>query len=145
LIRPLLIAFSVAVGLWLVLILGLVVAGRRSHAKELATLLPNLIRLFRGLMGDPRVARRTKWLLLVGVFWFASPIDLIPEFIPVIGPLDDAVVAGLILRHIVKVAGPDVVEDHWKGDPSTLRRVFQLMRLGAGPTDGEPFEERRAR
>jgi uncharacterized membrane protein YkvA (DUF1232 family) len=52
--------------------------------------------------------------------WLASPIDLLPEFLPGIGAIDDAVVAGLVLRHVVKRAGPDVVRDHWRGDPRTI-------------------------
>ena len=78
-----------------------------------------------GLARDPRVPRRSKILLLFGVVWIASPIDLIPEFIPVLGPVDDAVVAALILRRLVKTAGSDVVEEHWRGDPATIRRLMR--------------------
>jgi len=62
-----------------------------------------------------------------GAAWVASPIDLIPEFIPVLGPLDDAVVAALILRHLLKTAGRDVVAEHWRGDPTTLQRLLHLF------------------
>ena len=92
------------------------------------TLLPNLLRLFRGLLGDERVPRSSKALLLLGAVWLASPIDLIPEFLPGIGPLDDAVVAGLVLRHVVKRAGPDTVKDHWRGDPRTLNVILRVAR-----------------
>jgi uncharacterized membrane protein YkvA (DUF1232 family) len=102
------------------------VAGRRTAARELATLLPNLLRLFRGLMKDPRVPRGSKALLILGALWLASPIDLIPEFIPVLGPLDDAVVAALILRHLLRTAGPEVIAEHWPGDPATLQRIVRL-------------------
>ena len=134
-IHALLISLGVVVGSWLALVLGLLVAGRRAHARELATLLPNLIRLFKGLVRDGRVPRRTKWLLVGGALWFASPIDLIPEFIPVLGPLDDAVVAALILRHVLKVAGPEPVAEHWHGDPATLQRVLGLLRIRGRPED----------
>ena len=63
------------------------------------------------------------------VAWVVSPIDLVPEFIPVLGPLDDAVVAGLILRHVVKLAGREVVEEHWRGDAATLDRIMTIMRV----------------
>ncbi len=94
-VRTLLIALAIAAGVYLVAIGALVVAGRRTAAREVATLLPNLARLFKGLIGDPRVPRSSKALLLFGAAWIASPIDLIPEFIPFLGPLDDAVVAAL--------------------------------------------------
>ena len=93
--------------------------------------LPNLIRLFRGLLGDERVPRSSKLLLLLGAFWIASPIDLIPEFLPGVGALDDAVVAGLVLRHVAKRAGSDVVQDHWRGDPKTIGLVLRAARVSS--------------
>jgi uncharacterized membrane protein YkvA (DUF1232 family) len=119
-VRWLLIAGLALVVLWLLAVLVFLWLGRKTLARELLTLLPNLVRLFRGLLGDERVPRSSKVLLLLGAVWLASPIDLIPEFLPGIGPIDDAVVAGLVLRHVVKRAGPDVVRDHWRGDPRTI-------------------------
>jgi uncharacterized membrane protein YkvA (DUF1232 family) len=110
-------------------------AGRRTAAREVAALLPNLLRLFKGLVRDPRVPRRSKVLLLFGAAWIASPIDLIPEFIPVLGTLDDAVVAALILRHLLRTAGRDVVADHWRGNPATLDRLLRLFEPRAPRTD----------
>jgi uncharacterized membrane protein YkvA (DUF1232 family) len=119
-VRWLLIAGLALVVLWLLAVLVFLWLGRKTLARELLTLLPNLVRLFRGLLGDERVPRSSKVLLLLGAVWLASPIDLIPEFLPGIGPIDDAVVAGLVLRHVVKRAGRDVVRDHWRGDPRTI-------------------------
>ena len=116
------------VSLWLVAVLVLLRLGRRTLARELLTLLPNLVRLFRGLLGDPRVPGSSKALLLLGGLWLASPIDLIPEFLPGIGGIDDAVVASLVLRHLVRRAGPDVVRDHWHGDPRTIGLVLRVAR-----------------
>jgi uncharacterized membrane protein YkvA (DUF1232 family) len=67
----------------------------------------------------------------------ASPIDLIPEFIPILGPLDDAVVAALILRHILRKAGPDVVTEHWRADPTTLNRLLRLTAPRTQPDTDE--------
>jgi uncharacterized membrane protein YkvA (DUF1232 family) len=103
-----------------------------------ATLLPNLIRLFKGLIRDPRVSRRSKALLFLGAAWIASPIDLIPEFIPVLGPLDDAVVAALILRHLIRSSGREVVAEHWRGDPATLERLLRLFGPRATRRDSGP-------
>jgi uncharacterized membrane protein YkvA (DUF1232 family) len=124
--HSLLIALAITLGVYLLFVAGLFVLGRRTAAKEVALLLPNLIVLFKGLARDPRVSRGSKALLVVGVIWFASPIDLIPEFIPILGPLDDAVVAALILRHLIRSAGADVVTQHWRGDPATLERLLRL-------------------
>lgn len=126
--RTLLIAIAIAAAVWMLAIFALVVAGRRTHAKELAMLLPNLLSLLRGLIRDPRVGRFDKFLLIVAVAWVASPIDLIPEFIPVFGPLDDVVVVALILRRLVKRAGPEVVSDHWRGDPEIMQKILKLVR-----------------
>ena len=73
------------------------------------------------------------YLLAFGAAWVASPIDLIPEFIPVLGPLDDAVVAALILRHLLRTAGRDVIAEHWHGDPGTLARLLRLVGSRAAP------------
>jgi uncharacterized membrane protein YkvA (DUF1232 family) len=127
-VRWLLIAGLALVALWLVAVLVLLLLGRKTIARELITLLPNLVRLFRGLLGDERVPRSSKALLVIGAVWLASPIDLIPEFLPMIGGIDDAVVAGLVLRHVVTRAGPDVVKDHWRGDPRTLSVLLRVAR-----------------
>lgn len=127
--RGLLIAGGVLVGLWLLAAVVLLMIGRRTIARELVSFLPNVIRLFRGLLGDERVPRSSKVLLLLGAFWLASPIDLIPEFLAGVGALDDAVIAGLILRHVVKRAGSDVVKDHWRGDPKTIGLMLRAARV----------------
>ncbi len=127
--RVLLIGVGIFVGIWLLAALVLLWVGRKTLARELVTLLPNLVRLFRGLIGDARVPRGSKVLLLLGAIWLVSPVDLIPEFVPGIGGIDDAVVAGLVLRHLVKRAGPDVVREHWQGDPRTLSVLFRAVGI----------------
>jgi uncharacterized membrane protein YkvA (DUF1232 family) len=124
--KTLLIVGAIAIGVWLLALLLLVLIGRRTAARELATLLPNLVRLFRGLLRDDRVPRGSKILLGIAVVWFISPIDLVPEFIPVFGPLDDAVVAALVLRHVVRTAGREVVAEHWNGDERTLGVLLRV-------------------
>jgi uncharacterized membrane protein YkvA (DUF1232 family) len=130
-VRELLIAAVVLMGLWLLAAAVLLVIGRKTIAREFVTFLPNLIRLFRGLLGDERVPRSSKVLLLLGAFWLASPIDLVPEILPGVGALDDAVIAGLVLRHVVKRAGPDIVMDHWRGDPKTIGLMLRAARLSS--------------
>lgn len=144
--RPGLVALTVVLAIYAVVILALFVAGRRLAAKTLATLLPNLVSLFRGLLRDPRVPFGSKVLLWIGVVWIASPIDLLPEFLPVVGPLDDAVVAALVLRHLLRTAGEDVVREHWRGDPRTLDRILRVASYGRWPLSrgDEPRSPRSA-
>jgi uncharacterized membrane protein YkvA (DUF1232 family) len=123
-LRGLLIAAAVVLVVWAVTILVLAVTGRRTQARELAAFLPNLLVLFRGLLKDPRVPRGSKAWLLFAVAWITSPIDLVPEFIPVLGPLDDAVVAALVLRHLLRRTDRNVIEEHWRGSPALLDRVL---------------------
>ena len=127
--RVLLLTLAVLALTYVAVLGALVLAGRRTAAREVARLLPNLAFLFKGLLGDERIPRRSKALLLVAAVWIASPIDLIPEFIPFLGPLDDAVVAALVLRHLVRIAGEQVVTEHWRGDPETLHRVLRLFAV----------------
>jgi uncharacterized membrane protein YkvA (DUF1232 family) len=129
--HALLIGLAVAVALWLSAVVVLVLLGRPKAARELVGLVPNLLLLFRDLARDERVPRGAKLWLGFGALWLASPIDLIPEFIPVLGPLDDAVVAAAILRHLVRKAGSEVVYEHWRGEPSTIARVLKVFRAEA--------------
>ena len=124
-----LVAIIVIVALYVVLVLALIISGRHVAAKELALLVPNLVLLFKDLLRDPAVPRGPKIALGIGVVWLISPIDLLPEFLPVLGPLDDAVVATLVLRYLVRRAGPDVVRRHWRGDPATLDMILRAVRI----------------
>ena len=119
----------VAAAIWVTAIVVLFLAGRRLAARELAVLLPNLVRMCRNLLRDPRVPVGSKVLLGVAVAWFVSPIDLVPEFVPLLGPLDDALLAALVVRHLVKRAGREVVTDSWPGETATLDRMFRLARV----------------
>jgi uncharacterized membrane protein YkvA (DUF1232 family) len=129
---PLLVGVAAAVVVWLAAVAALFVFGRVGAARELLGLIPNLLLLFKDLVRDERVPRGAKVWLGVAAVWLASPIDLIPEFIPVLGPLDDAIVAAAVLRHLVRRAGSDVVYEHWRGDAATIGRLLRLF--GADPS-----------
>jgi uncharacterized membrane protein YkvA (DUF1232 family) len=122
----------VLVVLWTLLVIVLLVVGRRILARELALLVPNLVRLFAGLMRDRRVPVRAKIVLGLASLWLASPIDLIPDFIPIVGSFDDAIVAGLALRILLGTTDERIVREHWRGDPATLDRILRLVRFGRG-------------
>lgn len=120
----------VLIAIWVVLAIVLVIVGRAVLARELALILPNLIRLFGGLLRDPRVPLRGKIVVGIASLWLASPIDLIPEFIPIVGSLDDAIVAAIALRFILRTTDGAIVREHWHGDPATLERVLRIVSFG---------------
>ena len=119
---------AILVLVWVALVVVLILLGRRAMARELATLVPNLTRLFAGLVRDPRVPLRAKLVLGATVVYLAMPIDLVPDFIPIAGSLDDAIVAAFALRFVIGTSSPEVVAAHWHGDPATLRRILWLAR-----------------
>jgi uncharacterized membrane protein YkvA (DUF1232 family) len=82
--------------------------------------------LVRRLLGDPRVPRARKLALGLLVVYLAFPLDLIPDFLPVIGQLDDALVAGLVLRGLARGAGASLLREHWPGGPDGLALVLRL-------------------
>jgi uncharacterized membrane protein YkvA (DUF1232 family) len=118
--------------LWLALLTALAQASRghdRLTMREALRLLPDTIRLLRALVADPALPRglRVRLVLLLG--YLLLPIDLVPDFIPVIGYADDAVVVALALRAIVRTAGPDALSRHWPGTPAALAALRRLARL----------------
>jgi uncharacterized membrane protein YkvA (DUF1232 family) len=78
----------------------------------------------RALRRHPAVPRRAKLAVGLAALWCLSPIDLIPEFLPVIGPLDDVVVVALALRYAARRVPRPVLESAWTGDPVTLDRLL---------------------
>ena len=98
--------------------------------REAVAVLPNLVTLVRRLRRDPRVPRSVKAVVVLAGLYVASPIDLIPEFIPVIGPLDDVVVVALAIRFAARRVPRPVLQEAWPGDPKTLDRLLGLSRDG---------------
>jgi uncharacterized membrane protein YkvA (DUF1232 family) len=122
-IRLLLIGAGLVVLSWAVL----VVLARRlppGTAKDLATVLPACVTTVRRLRKDPRVPRRAKAAVVVAGLWVISPIDLIPEFLPVIGPLDDVVVVALALRYAARRVPRKVIFEAWPAEPRILERLL---------------------
>ena len=122
-----LIAAGVVVGSWLLLI----VLARQlppGAAKDLAGFLPDCVTAARTLRRDPRVPRRARIAVLVALLWVLSPVDLIPEFLPVIGPLDDIIVVALLLRYAGRTVPRDVLRDAWPGDRRMIERLLGPSR-----------------
>lgn len=121
-IRLLLLAIAALVASWGVLIL----LARRlppGSAKDLATVLPACATTVRRLRKDARVPRRAKLAVGFAGLWVLSPIDLIPEFLPIIGPLDDVVVVALALRYAARRVPRDVLFEAWPAEPRLLARL----------------------
>ena len=132
-LRGVLIALAVLVASWAVLV---VLAARLPPGllKDLVGFLPSCVTLVRRLVRDPRVPRSAKVVLVIAAVWVISPIDLIPEFLPVIGPLDDVVVVALALRYAGRRVPREVLVEAWPGDPQLLLR---LLGVSAATSEGQ--------
>jgi uncharacterized membrane protein YkvA (DUF1232 family) len=122
-LRLALVGIAVLLSSWAVL----VVLARRlppGLMRDLAGFLPACVTTTRRLRRDPRVPRRVKWAVLFAGLWVLSPIDLIPEFLPVIGPLDDVVVVALVLRYAARRIPREALEEAWAGEPHVLERLL---------------------
>lgn len=134
-----LIGIAVALALsWAALVLLLVRARPKgSLLEEALRLLPDTIRLLHRLATDatlPRGVRIRLWLLFG---YLALPFDLVPDFIPVIGFADDAIIVAAVLRSVVRRAGPDAVQKHWSGTADGLAALWRAARL-PGSADSAP-------
>jgi uncharacterized membrane protein YkvA (DUF1232 family) len=118
--------FAVLAIVYAVFVAVLVLAGRRGDARALARFVPDCIVLVSRLARDPRVPRRRKLLLLALVGYLALPVDLVPDFIPVAGQLDDAIIVALVLRSLVRSGGKDVIRELWPGPQESLALILRL-------------------
>ena len=126
-LRAALIGLAVLLSSWALLV---VLAARLPPGvlKDLAGFLPACVTLVRRLARDPRVPTRVKLVVLFAGLWVLSPIDLIPEFLPVIGPLDDVVVVALALRYAARRVPRAVLLEAWPSDPGLLNRLLGAPR-----------------
>src|SRR5215218_956939 len=133
-LRALLVAVVVLAATWALL----VVAAKRlppGILKDLAGFLPACLTTVRRLRNDPRVPRRAKLAILLAGLWLLSPIDLLPEFLPIIGPLDDVLVVALALRYAARRVPREVLLEAWPAEPRLLERL-----LGPPATPTRPAE-----
>ena len=127
LMRDWLIGLAVAVACVAVSWLALIVLAERlppGILRDLAAFIPDCITTVRRLRKDPRVPRRARIVIILAGLYVASPVDLIPEFIPVIGPLDDIVVVALALRYAGRQVPRDVIMAAWPGETRLILRLL---------------------
>jgi len=128
----LLVVAGVTLAVYLLFVAALFLTGRRTAARALAGFIPDCIVLLRRLLGDDRVPRRRKVVLFALVAYLAMPVDLIPDFVPVVGQLDDAIIAALALRYVLRAEGPGLLREHWPGPERSLNIVVRLAYGRAG-------------
>lgn len=128
-------ALGIALAVLLLCYAALILLARRlppGLLRDVVEFLPACVTMARRLRRHPDVPRRAKTALLVVGLWVLSPIDLIPEFLPVIGPLDDVVVVVLAFRYAARSIPASVIYSAWPAEPRLLRRL-----VGDAPTPGE--------
>ncbi len=115
-----------ALALYAALVITLIVIGRKGDARALVRAVPDCVVLFKRLLGDPRVDWWSKVLLVVVIAYVVSPIDLVPDFIPIAGQLDDAILVLLAIRILLRGSGPRLLSEHWPGPARSLEFIRRL-------------------
>jgi uncharacterized membrane protein YkvA (DUF1232 family) len=118
-----------AVGLYVVAVAALIAAGRREDARALAGFIPDCLVLVSRLARDRRISGPRRIVLFLVLGYLALPIDLVPDFLPGIGQLDDAVLLGLALRLVVHAGGTEMVREAWPGPEASLTLVLRAAGL----------------
>ena len=120
------IVLCVALAAYATLVIGLVIAGRKGDARALVRLVPDCVVLFKRLLADPRVDWWRKVVLVLVIAYVASPIDLVPDFVPIAGQLDDAILIVLAIRVLLRGGGPRLLSEHWPGPARSLEFIRRL-------------------
>ena len=124
----LLISLGVTLAVYAAFLFWLLALGRREDAQALATFIPDCIVLVSRLAREPRVPRRRKLMLFGLVGYLALPFDLVPDFIPVAGQLDDAIIVALVLRQFIRAGGEELLRELWPGPERSLRFILDFAR-----------------
>jgi uncharacterized membrane protein YkvA (DUF1232 family) len=128
--------------LWLALLLVLWrAAPDQTRLRDALRLLPDLLRLLRRLADDENLPRGVRIRLAALLAYLALPIDLVPDFIPVLGYADDAIITALVLRSVVRSAGPDALTRHWPGTAEGLATIHRLAGLEPRPSCGRRAQD----
>lgn len=124
----LLVALGVMVVAYAAFLAWLIARGHRQSARTFATFIPDCVVLVSRLAREPRVPRRRKLLLLGLVAYLSLPLDVVPDFIPIAGQLDDAIIVALVLRSFVRAGGEPLLRELWPGPQQSLGVVLRLAQ-----------------
>lgn len=122
----LLLCVGAALLVYAAFLVPLVIVGRRSEARALAGFIPDCLVLLRHVLHDDRVPRSRKLLVIALIGYLLLPFDLVPDFIPVAGQLDDVIIVVLVLRIVARSGGPALLREHWRGPTSSLNLILRL-------------------
>jgi uncharacterized membrane protein YkvA (DUF1232 family) len=120
----------IAVGLYAVAVAAILAAGRREDARALAGFIPDCVVLVGRLARDRRISRPRRALLFAVLGYLLLPIDLVPDFLPVAGQLDDAVLLALAMRVLARGANSEMIREAWPGPEASLNVVLSAAGLG---------------
>jgi uncharacterized membrane protein YkvA (DUF1232 family) len=129
-----LVAAGIALAVYALFVALLVLIDRQTEARALAGFIPDCVILLRRLLGDERVPRKRKVVLVALVAYLLMPFHLVPDFIPVAGQLDDLIIAAVALRYVLRSGGPQLLEEHWPGAAASLNAVMRVAYGRSTPT-----------
>ncbi len=129
-LQTVLVVAGALVVVWLVFVVFVwLIRPDSTSLRDAVRLLPDTLRLVRRLAVDRTIPRRTRGLIWALLIYLASPIDLVPDFLPIIGYADDAIVTSFVLRHVIARAGVSKLDEHWPGTRDGLSALLRLLRL----------------
>ncbi len=138
-LEALVLAAGALVTLYCAFVGALVLMGRRKRARAWAGFVPDCVILFKRILSDRRLPTRHRLLVGVLIAYLAMPFDLIPDFIPVAGQLDDLLFVAFVLRTVLRRGGPSLIEEHWPGPEVSLRLMLRLAGRQASKRGGPPL------
>ncbi|MFE5839860.1 DUF1232 domain-containing protein [Arthrobacter sp. NPDC056493] len=129
---------------YVVLLAGLWVYARRNPEtvgmKDALRLLPDLLRVIRRLTADKTVSLGVRVKLILLLAYLLLPLDLVPDFLPVIGCADDVIIVALVLRSVIRSAGPEPLRRHWPGSPVGLLIIERLAGISPSDAKARPLD-----
>ena len=129
-VRTVVIVAAALVAMWLAFVTFVrIIRPDNTSLSDATRLLPDTLRLVRRLSNDRTISRSTRWWIWALLIYLASPIDLVPDFVPVVGFADDAIITSFVLRRLIARSGTAKLREHWPGTEAGLAALIRLLRL----------------